>query len=112
VEFAEAAARNEEVFRVVNQRIDEGAEQHHVSTPLPFHCECCDASCVETLSVAPEEYERIVNERLHFMVIPGHENDKFERVVAVHANYVVVEKTGEAREQVERDHPQRRHRTQ
>jgi hypothetical protein len=111
VDFAEAAARNEEVVRSVNQRIDAAAEQHNVSAPLPFHCECSDASCVEKLSVAPGEYERILGERFHFIVIPGHENDDVERVVASHATYLVVEKTGEAREQIERDHPQERHRT-
>jgi RES domain-containing protein len=110
VDFAEAAARNEEVVRSVNVRIDEAAEQHNVSAPLPFHCECSDASCVEKLSVAPEEYQRILDERFHFIVIPGHENDGVERVVASHANYLVVEKTGEARAQIERDHPQARHR--
>jgi hypothetical protein len=110
VEFADAAARNEEVFRDVNERIDAGAEQHHVEAPLPFHCECADASCVEKVSVTPAEYERVVNERFRFMVLPGHENAAVERVVEEHAEYLVVEKIGEARRQVARDHPQQRHR--
>jgi hypothetical protein len=110
VEFADAAARNEEVFRDVNERIDAGADRLQVSTPLPFHCECSDASCVERVSIAPEEYKRVVNERFHFIVIPGHENSEVERVVAAHAEFLVVEKIGEAREQIERDHPQERHR--
>jgi hypothetical protein len=109
MDFAQAAARNEEVFRSVNQRIEEGAEQHRISTPLPFHCECCDASCVETLPVAPGEYERVLSERFRFIVIPGHEDPAVERVVAEHEDYLVVEKVGEAREQIERDHPQQRH---
>lgn len=109
MEFADAAARNEEVFRDVNERIDAGAGRHHVEAPLPFHCECADASCVEKVSATPAEYERVVNEPFHFMVLPGHENDAVERVVAEHAEYLVVEKTGEARKQVERDHPQQRH---
>jgi hypothetical protein len=110
VDFAVAAARNEEVFRSVNTRIDEAAEQHDVSTPLPFHCECSDASCVEKVSVAPAEYERVLNEPFQFIVIPGHQNTDVERVVAAYVNYVVVEKIGQAREQIERDHPQERHR--
>jgi len=109
VEFADAAARNEEVFRDVNERIDAGADRLQVSTPLPFHCECSDASCVERVSIAPEDYKRVVNERFHFMVIPGHENSEVERVVTAHADFLVVEKIGEAREQIERDHPQERH---
>lgn len=110
MEFAEAAARNEEVFRTVNERIDEGAEKHHVVGPLPFHCECCDASCIEKLSLAPPEYERIVDQEFCFVVIPGHENSAVEKVVQRHPEYFVVEKVGKAREQLERDHPQQRHR--
>ena len=56
MEFAEAAARNEEVFRGVNERIDEGAEKHRVEGPLPFHCECVDASCVEKLPISASEW--------------------------------------------------------
>jgi hypothetical protein len=110
VEFADAAARNEEVFRDVNQRIDAGAERLQVSTPLPFHCECSSASCTERVLVTPEDYKRVVDERFHFMVIPGHENHEIERVVDEHAEFLVVEKVGEAREQIDRDHPQQRHR--
>ena len=109
MEFAEAAARNEEVFRSVNERIDEAAERHRVETPLPFHCECCDALCVEKLVITPQEYERVVNERFRFIVIPGHENAAVEQVVERNAEYYVVEKIGEAREEVDRDHPQQRH---
>jgi hypothetical protein len=109
MEFAEAAARNEEVFRGVNERIDEGAEKHRVEGPLPFHCECVDASCVEKLPISAGEYERVVEQRFCFVVIPGHESTAVERVVERHPDYFVVEKVGEAREQLERDHPQQRH---
>ena len=110
MEFADAAARNEEVFRDVNDRIDAGADRLQVATPLPFHCECSNASCVAKITVAPEEYKRVVDERFHFMVIPGHENSEVERIVSEHSDFLVVEKIGEARAQIERDHPQQRHR--
>jgi hypothetical protein len=105
MDSAEAAARNEEVFRSVNERIDEAAVRHHVETPLPFHCECCDASCVEKLMVSPREYQRVVNERFRFMLIPGHEDAALELVVERNAEYYVVEKIGEARDEIERDDP-------
>jgi hypothetical protein len=110
MDFAEAAARNEEVFRTVNERIDEGAEKHHVEGRVPFHCECCDASCVQKLSMAPRDYKRVVEQRFCFVVIPGHENSAVEKVVQRHQDYFVVEKVGEAREQLAEDHPQQRHR--
>jgi hypothetical protein len=110
MEFAEAAARNEEIFRGVNERIDEGAEKHHVEGRLPFHCECSDVSCLEKLSLSPREYERVVDQRFCFVVRPGHENPDVEIVVERFADHFVVEKIGDARAQLDRDHPQQRHR--
>ena len=111
MDFAERAARNEEVFRDVNEQIEKGAAQHAVSGSQPFHCECSRASCVETIELTPARYEAIVRERYHFVVIPGHEEPEIERVVESDPGFLVVEKTGQAREQIERDHPQRRHRS-
>jgi hypothetical protein len=111
MEFADRAARNEEIFRGINERIEEGAEQHGVETPLPFHCECGRASCLDRLELAPSVYERVVRERYRFVLIPGHEEAAIERVVERQPSYVVVEKIGEAREQIARDHPQQQHRS-
>ena len=109
MDFAERAARNEEAFRSVNERIEEGAEQHAVSASLPFHCECGRASCLDTIEIPPGRYAAIVRERYHFVVIPGHEEPKIERVTETEAGFLVVEKLGEAREQIDRDHPQQHH---
>jgi hypothetical protein len=110
MDFAERAARNEEVFRGVNERIEQGAEQHGVEAPLAFHCECGRASCLGTIEIAPPVYERVARERYRFVIIPGHEDPTIERVVESQPAYVVVEKIGEARERIDRDHPQHRHR--
>jgi len=110
VEFADRAARNEEIFRDINERIDEGAEQHGVAAPLPFHCECARSGCVGQVNIAPASYERIARERYRFILIPGHEDSSIERVVERHPDYLVVEKIGEARRQIDRDHPRPRHR--
>jgi hypothetical protein len=109
MDFAERAARNEEVFRSVNARIEEGVEKHHVPGQVPYHCECGRASCFETVSLRSPEYERVVAEQYRFIVAPGHEDSAIERVVERHETHFVVEKVGEAREQIERDHPQERH---
>jgi hypothetical protein len=111
VDFAERAARNEEIFRDVNERIDEGAAQHGVQTPLPFHCECGQASCLDTIELAPPLYEQVAQERYRFIVVPGHEDVEIERIVERGPNHLVVEKTGEARRQIDRDHPQQQHRS-
>jgi hypothetical protein len=109
MDFAERAARNEEVFRGVNERIEQGAEQHQVSDSLPFHCECGASACLETIEIPPARYAAIVRERYRFVVIPGHEEPRIERIVETEADFLVVEKIGEAREQIDRDHPQQHH---
>jgi hypothetical protein len=111
MEFAARAARNEEIFRGINERIEEGAEQHGVNAPLPFHCECGRISCLATIELPPPLYEGVIRERYRFVLAPGHEDAAIERVIERQPTYLVVEKVGEAREQIDRDHPQQRHQT-
>jgi len=109
VGFADAAAHNEEVFRSINERIEEGAKQHGVEQVLPFHCECATDECVETIELPPAEYDRVASHLARFVVLPGHETPAVEAVVESHPGYLVVEKTGEARAEIEREHPRPRH---
>jgi hypothetical protein len=110
VNFPERAARNEEVFRDVNERIEEGGSLHRVTTPMPFHCECDRPSCFETIEMHPRHYRAIADERYRFVITPGHDDSRVEKIVEVTDEYVVVEKIGEARKALDRDHPQQRHR--
>ena len=109
VDFANAAAHNEEVFRSINERIEEGAKKHGVEQLLPFHCECATEACVETIELAPAEYYRIASHLAQFVVLPGHEQPRVEIIVERFSTYLVVEKTGEARAEIEREHPRLRH---
>jgi hypothetical protein len=110
MDFAERAARNEEVVRDVNTQIEQGAELHGVASPMPFHCECGQTPCLEKVELPPLLYERILANRYRFVVVPGHEQPGVERVVAEHESFLIVEKIGEAREQIDEDHPQQLHR--
>jgi predicted NBD/HSP70 family sugar kinase len=110
MEFADRAARNEEVFRGVNERIEEGAARHDVETPISFHCECSRSGCVEKISMSLGDYERVSGERYRFALAEGHDDPRIELVVERREGFVVAEKIGEAREQIDRDHPQERHR--
>ncbi len=112
MDFARRAARNEELIREVNEQIEEGAKLHEVSSSMPLHCECAEAMCLEKIEVAPQTYEPILQERYRFIVIPAHVQPEIERMVEEHESFVVVEKTGEARQQIDADHPQQRHRGQ
>jgi hypothetical protein len=109
MDFAERAARNEEVFRSINEKIDEGAELHQVASMLPFHCECGRLSCTDTIELEPRTYDEIASNLLHFILKPSHRIAEIERVVAEHERYLVVEKIGDARAEIEREHPRPRH---
>jgi hypothetical protein len=50
-----------------------------------------------------------MHERYRFVVLPGHEQSAIERTVENEPEFLVVEKIGEAREQIDRDHPQEHH---
>ena len=109
MDFASRAARNEEFVRDVNRRIEEGAKLHGVGSAMPFHCECAQDVCLEKIELDAQTYEPILNERYRFMVVPDHVVPSVERIVQRHENFLVVEKVGEARDQIDRDHPQKRH---
>jgi hypothetical protein len=107
------AAKNEALLREVNDRIEQvGA--HLTVMPaddrLDFRCECGQPDCDSFVSLTVREYAHVRSDNDRFAVVPGHENPEIERVVERHARYVVVEKVGEARAQIDRDHPQQRHR--
>lgn len=110
MDFAQRAAHNEEVFRTINERIAEGAKKHGVEQLMPFHCECASESCVERIELAPADYDRIASHVARFAVIPGHEKPDIESIVEQRGTYLVVEKTGEARNEIEHEHPRPRHR--
>jgi uncharacterized protein (DUF1499 family) len=81
----------ESIFRTVNERIAESAERFD-STEAEFVCECDDRSCTHRLEATLDEYERVRAEPTHFLLAPGHENDRVERVIARRPRFWVVEK--------------------
>ena len=108
--FARRAARNEELVRDVNRQIEAGASLHEVASSMPLHCECAQPGCLEKIDVHPRTYKPILEERYRFIVVPGHVQPEIEQVVEEQEAFVVVEKIGEARRQIDADHPQSRHR--
>jgi hypothetical protein len=97
-------ARNEALYREVNERVAEVAERfQEVETPLGFSCECDSADCAELIEMTLAEYEAIRAEPTRFAVIPGHGRPEIERVVERHADYLVVEKREEDAAEVARE---------
>ncbi|HEV2592814.1 MAG TPA: hypothetical protein VGU02_13085 [Gaiellaceae bacterium] len=107
--FPERAARNEEAFRGVNQQIEAGARRHGLDVPMPFHCECDREACFARIDLVPTEYQRIVDQRYWFLVASGHDDPRVERAIEHHEAHTVVEKIGEARAALDKEHPQERH---
>jgi hypothetical protein len=100
--WEQRAARNEALFREVNQNIALLAERHGTITEEPvFICECARADCAERLTVEVEQYRRVRELARRFVVLPGHEDPQLERVVERRPDYLVVEKTGSAGEVAE-----------
>ena len=95
----ERAARNESLFREVNERIGTTATK---LSPMftEFMCECADDSCFDYISLTSEEYSSVRKMGAVFFVLkPGHAVPEVERVVGGEAHrYDIVEKFGVAAE--------------
>jgi hypothetical protein len=98
---AERQGRNEALFREVNERIAELNESFQVDGRSEFLCECSREECKEPVSISLEEYESVRRSPTRFFVLPGHEDETVERVVARTERYVTVEKIGDAAEEAE-----------
>jgi hypothetical protein len=96
-------ARNEALFREVNERIVEletglsGYEQDD-SLLVGFVCECPQEDCSEIIELTRGQYEAVRSNPRRFLAVPGHEDGDIAHVVDRHENYVVVEKEGKAGE--------------
>lgn len=102
----ERAARNEALFREVNEHVRHLDERlGSDSGVVEFVCECADDACVEKLSVPVEVYERVRSNARQFLLLPGHQQPEVEEVVSVSDEYVIVEKRGHAGRVAEKTDP-------
>jgi hypothetical protein len=89
----ERAARNEALFREVNERIESTATK---LSPMftQFMCECADDTCFEHISLTLEEYSSVRRMGpVYFILMPGHASLDVERVVGGEADrFEIVEK--------------------
>lgn len=100
--WEQRAARNEALFREVNENIAKLEERHGTTSTKPVYiCECADAACTEQIAIDGETYSRVRAEARYFFVRPGHQDPQLERVVETHEEFLIVEKTGAAGEVAE-----------
>ena len=93
--WEERAARNESLFREVNEQVRSLSEFNPETHVVDFVCECSDDSCIERLRAPVAVYERVRAEPRQFVLVPGHQTE-IERVVGRGDGFVIVEKEGTA----------------
>ena len=87
-------AKNEALFRDVNERVKEVDRSHNIPVEdlWDFLCECANSGCLERLSLTLGEYEDVRSNPTTFVVKHGHERPEVEAVVSATDRYVIVEK--------------------
>ncbi|HEY6835489.1 MAG TPA: hypothetical protein VI142_03380 [Gaiellaceae bacterium] len=94
-------ARNEVLFREVNERIVElesglGGYDQDDSLLMSFVCECPREDCSEMIEIARGQYEAVRSDPRRFLVLPGHEDGDIARLIERHDGYCIVEKVDAA----------------
>jgi hypothetical protein len=84
-------ARNEALFREVNERVREVSERAPTER-IEFLCECGDAECTESISLTLGEYERLRGDPLLFGIKGGHAIPDVEEVVGENERFQTVRK--------------------
>ena len=105
VETEVRIARNESVFRGINERQAEGHARFELEDAQEFVCECGDIACSERLRLTLADYERVRSHPRRFIVVPGHDIPAVEAVAELRPRYAVVEKQGRAGEVAEAQNP-------
>jgi hypothetical protein len=113
------AAKNQSLFREVNERIEylaagESAsmfEELRLAREIDLACECMDEACTERVTMTVGEYEAVRSGSNSFFVKPGHDVREVEEIVREEANFVVVSKIGAGAPVAEKLDPRKRRRT-
>ena len=85
----ERLARNQALFRSVNERIGELADDDGTTE---FVCECSNPDCLELIELTDADYEQVRSNSTWFLIKPDHDIPQIEGVISRDEGYVVVEK--------------------
>jgi hypothetical protein len=88
-ESLERLARNQTLFREVNERIETIAGDNRV---VEFLCECSNTECADTIELEVSEYGRVRSNATWFVIKRDHDIPQVERVISRQDGYAVVEK--------------------
>ena len=93
----ERLAKNEVLFRTVNEAIEQQALRFgSIDDDYEFICECSSRTCLERITLTLRQYEHIRADGTRFFVSPGHANVEVEQVIEQAPLYHVVQKDGAA----------------
>ena len=106
MQSVERAARNESVFRELNEQLDAAASGLPAG-PRGFVCECSNIACTAVVAVSTDHYEEVRRHPDRFIVSAdeSHVEPAIETIVVRRPGYWVVEKTGTAGDLAERLDP-------
>ena len=91
-------AKNQALFRAVNERVEALTNELGTSGQHVFVCECANPECGSRIELTLGEYKSIRRNPTHFFVLPDHVFPDVEFIVDDRTRYVVVEKIGAAGE--------------
>ena len=83
-------ARNEAIFREVNERVADVTDSEARATN--FLCECGNLDCVQEVSLTDAEYMKVRSNAATFAVVPGHALGDVETVIEETDRFHIVEK--------------------
>jgi len=88
---AERQARNQALFREVNDRIAELSAGWDVATEKQlFFCECSHTGCTAKMLIPVADYAQIREDPTACLVFPGHEELEREEVLVRLPDYLIV----------------------
>lgn len=101
----ERIAKNEAMFRAANREIERAEQEAGGRTDqlIEVLCECGRKECSGVIALIVAEYDAAHSQDNRFIVLRGHESAEIEKVVEEQADYLVVDKFGEAENIVEEE---------
>ena len=83
---------SQEAFAKANEQIRASAERYGFEQRVPFLCECSEATCTKSVRLFLTSYREARAAVEGFILLPGHDDPKLERIVAHGDGYVLVER--------------------
>jgi hypothetical protein len=102
-------ANNESRFREINERLESDLRglPHAPGERFSFVCECGLRECRDLVELSFEEYEAVRSDARHFAILPGHEIENVEDVIARTERFWTIRKKADTAPVVEARDPRR-----